>query len=65
MQFQNVVNVQLRQFVSTIRGPHMDEVCDLGKVIDNHPYRVITSWGSWESIDKIHTYVLPFSLRYG
>jgi hypothetical protein len=65
MQLQNVVNVQLRQFVSAIRGMHRDEVCDLGKTVDNHPYRVIASWGLWESIDEIHTYVLPFLLRYG
>jgi hypothetical protein len=65
MQLQNVVDVQLHQFVSAIRGPHRDEVCDLGKGIDNHPYQVITSWGPWEYIDEIHTYVLPFPLRYG
>jgi hypothetical protein len=65
MQLHIVVDVQLCQFVFTIRGPHRDKVCDLGKVIDNHSYRVITSWGPWESIDEIHTYVLPFSLRYG
>jgi hypothetical protein len=57
MQLQNVVDVQLCQFVSAIRGTHRDEVRNLGKRVDNHPYRVITSWGHWESIDEIHTYV--------
>jgi hypothetical protein len=65
MQLQNIVNVQLRQFVSAIRGTHRDEVRDLGKTVDNHPYRVIASGGSWKSINDIHTYVFPFSLRYG
>jgi hypothetical protein len=65
MQLQNVVNVQLRQFVSAIRGTHQDEVRDLGKTVDNHPYRVISSRGSWEFIDEVHTYVITFPLRYG
>jgi hypothetical protein len=37
-QFQNVVNVQLHQFVSGICGTHWDEVRDLGKMVDNHSY---------------------------
>jgi hypothetical protein len=65
MQLQNIVNVQLHQFVSGIHGMHMDEVCDLGKTVDDHPYRVIASGGSWKSINGIHTYVFPFPLRYG
>jgi hypothetical protein len=38
MQLQNVVDVQLYQFVSTIHCTHRDEVRDLGKTVGNQPY---------------------------
>jgi hypothetical protein len=44
MQFKNVVDVQSCQLVSAIRGMHRYEVRDLCKTVNNHPYRVITSW---------------------
>jgi hypothetical protein len=39
MQFQDVVDVQLCQFVSVIHGTHGYEMCDLCKMVDNHPYQ--------------------------
>jgi hypothetical protein len=52
MQFQNVVNVQPCQLVSTIRGTHGYEVRDLCKVVGNYPYRVITFQSSGSSLMK-------------
>jgi hypothetical protein len=65
MQFQDVANIQPCQLVSAIRGTHRYEMCDLCKMVNNHPYRVISFWGYGESIDEIHAYVLPFALGYG
>ena len=64
MEFDNLVHIELCQLVRAVCSLDGDKVRYLRQTVDNDPDGIIPSAGFGKSDNEIHTYVVPFPLRY-
>src|SRR5438876_10740769 len=63
MQPEYVLNVQLRQLISSMRGLHWNEVSHFGQSLNNYPDGIVTFLSPWQSGYEIHAGFIPFPSR--
>jgi hypothetical protein len=63
MQSNNLCNIAVNILRRTILGFDKYKMSGFGKMVNNHPYRIIPFWGSGKSSDEIHAYLFPLPIK--
>ena len=62
MQSNNLTDIELAQSLGCVHGLHTQEMSGLGESINNNPYGIMPSCGSWKTRYEVHGDVIPLPL---